>query len=139
MEMTPVDVIGLYTSLENLGVEIWIDGGWGVDALLGEQIRSHKDLDIAIQQKDIPILRQFLQSQKYKDIKLEEARAWNFVLGDENSKELTKYPSGPAVVICSIEDDPESPLRRTVVTRWTYGNWLLLSLQPSVQFFKIQV
>lgn len=86
--MIPVDVIGLYASLENLGVEIWIDGGWGVDALLGEQTRPHKDLDIAIQQKDIPILRQFLQSQKYKDIKSEEARAWNFVLGDENGREV---------------------------------------------------
>jgi len=32
--MTPVDIIDVYTSLENLGIEIWIDGGWGVDALL---------------------------------------------------------------------------------------------------------
>ena len=27
--------------------------------------------------------------------------------GIEVVKELTKYPSGPAIVICSIEDDPE--------------------------------
>jgi lincosamide nucleotidyltransferase A/C/D/E len=43
--------------LEKLGIEIWVDGGWGVDALLGEQTRPHKDLDIAIQQKDVPQLR----------------------------------------------------------------------------------
>jgi hypothetical protein len=30
--MTPVEIIDIYTSLENFGVEIWIDGGWGVDA-----------------------------------------------------------------------------------------------------------
>src|SRR5437870_2551951 len=82
--MNSADVIDLYTILENLGVEIWID----VDALLGEQTRPHKDLDIAIQQKDIPILRHLLQTRGYTDIKLEDARAWNFVLGDEDSREI---------------------------------------------------
>ena len=86
--MNSADVIDLYTTLEKLGVEIWIDGGWGVDALLGEQTRPHKDLDIAIQQKDVPMLRQFLETRRYRDIKLEDAKAWNFVLGDENSREI---------------------------------------------------
>ena len=86
--MTPVDVIDVYTSLENLGVEIWIDGGWGVDALLGEQTRPHKDLDITIQQKDVAALREFLHAQSYREIKLEDARPWNFVLGDENGREI---------------------------------------------------
>ncbi|HXM94716.1 MAG TPA: aminoglycoside nucleotidyltransferase [Candidatus Dormibacteraeota bacterium] len=86
--MNSADVINLYTALERLGVEIWIDGGWGVDVLLGEQTRPHNDLDIAIEQKDVPILRQFLQTQKFRDIKLEEARAWNLVLGDENGREI---------------------------------------------------
>jgi lincosamide nucleotidyltransferase A/C/D/E len=66
--MTPVEVIDVYTSLENFGVEIWIDGGWGVDALLGEQTRPHKDLDIAIQQKDVVALREFLHAQSYREI-----------------------------------------------------------------------
>ena len=86
--MTSVDVIDLYTTLEKLDVQIWIDGGWCVDALLGEQTRPHRDLDITIQQKDILALRQFLQARGYRDIKLEEARAWNFVLGDENGREI---------------------------------------------------
>jgi lincosamide nucleotidyltransferase A/C/D/E len=86
--MTPVDVMDVYTSLENLGVESWIDGGWGVDALLGEQTRPHKDLDIAIQQKHVVALREFLHAQSYREIKLEDARPWNFVLGDENGREI---------------------------------------------------
>jgi lincosamide nucleotidyltransferase A/C/D/E len=86
--MNTVDVIDLYTTLEKFGVEIWIDGGWGVDALLGEQTRPHKDLDIAIQQKDVPMLRRFLRTRGYRDVKLEEAKPWNFVLGDENSREI---------------------------------------------------
>ena len=51
--MTSGDVIELYSTLGALGVEIWIDGGWGVDALLGGQTRPHKDLDISIEKKDV--------------------------------------------------------------------------------------
>ena len=43
------DVLDLYNALERIGVGIWIDGGWGVDALLEKQTRPHQDLDIAIQ------------------------------------------------------------------------------------------
>jgi lincosamide nucleotidyltransferase A/C/D/E len=86
--MTSVDVIELHTTLRKLGVEIWIDGGWGVDALLGEQTRSHSDLDIAIEERDVPMLCQFLQTRGYRYIKIKEARAWNFVLGDDNGREV---------------------------------------------------
>jgi adenylate kinase family enzyme len=86
--MNSADVVHLYTTLEKSGVEIWIDGGWGVDALLGDQTRLHKDLDITIQQKDVPMLRRFLQTCGYRKIKLEDAKSWNFVLGDENGKEI---------------------------------------------------
>lgn len=86
--MTSHDVVELYTRLKDFGVEIWIDGGWCVDALLGRQTRAHQDLDIAIQGKDLPKLRELLQSRGYKDIKVEEARDWNFVLGDSEGREV---------------------------------------------------
>lgn len=86
--MNSVDVVDFYRTITQLGIELWIDGGWGVDALLGEQTRPHKDLDIAIQAKDVPLLRRFLQGRGYTDIKLEDARPWNFVLGDENGREI---------------------------------------------------
>ena len=50
--MNSNDVINLYTSLERIGIEIWVDGGWCVDALLGKQTREHPDLDIAVERKD---------------------------------------------------------------------------------------
>ena len=86
--MTSIDVIDLYTTLANLGIEMWVDGGWGVDALLGEQTRPHKDLDIAIQQQDVSKLRALPEAQGYKEIKLEEAKPWNFVLGDAKNHEI---------------------------------------------------
>src|SRR5260221_9987688 len=86
--VTSVDVIDLYTTLQKLGVEIWIDGGWGVDALLGEQTRAHSDLDIAIEQKDVAVLRRFLEERGYREIKLGIARPWNFVLGDASGRAI---------------------------------------------------
>lgn len=55
--MTSTDVLALYVEIQSLGVEIWIDGGWGVEALLGQQTHAHSDLDIVIQNKDVPKVR----------------------------------------------------------------------------------
>jgi lincosamide nucleotidyltransferase A/C/D/E len=86
--MEEKDVIDLYCKLKNLDIKIWIDGGWGVDALVGRQTRFHKDLDLAIQQKDIPVFLKLLEAQGYKEIKLDIARPHNFVLGDNNKREI---------------------------------------------------
>ena len=86
--MTSADVVNFYTELDNLGIKIWLDGGWGVDALLGEQTRSHADLDIVIQQKDVKKARGLLEGQGYKNVERDDTRPWNFVLGDANGHEI---------------------------------------------------
>jgi lincosamide nucleotidyltransferase A/C/D/E len=101
--MTADDAISLYTNLETLKIKVWIDGGWGVDALLGGQTRRHQDLDVVVQQKDVPRLRRLLEERGYRDIKLEEARPWNSVLGDENGREIDLH-----VIVL---DDNEQRLR----------------------------
>ncbi len=86
--MTSRDVVDLYNKLENLGIKIWVDGGWGVDALLGKQTREHKDLDIAIQYKDLQKFREYLESQGYSEVERQEDKKWNFVLGDKDGHEV---------------------------------------------------
>lgn len=86
--MKAEDVLGLYNALERSGVQIWVDGGWGIDALLGKETRQHRDLDIAIQQKDVGQLRELLKGLGYEEIRLEIARPHNFVLGNPNGKEV---------------------------------------------------
>lgn len=80
--MQAADVIAVYDNLSRNGIVTWIDGGWGVDALLGEQTRPHEDLDIVVQQKDLPKLRELLGNQGYRDVERDDTSAWNFVLGD---------------------------------------------------------
>src|SRR3990167_7415680 len=84
--MNSTDVIALYTQLNRLGIEVWLDGGWGVDALLGEQTRPHSDVDIVIQQQDVPKLRELLERQGYQDVLRDDTSAWNFVLGDTQGR-----------------------------------------------------
>jgi len=82
-EMTAADVVDIITLLEQNGIEVNVDGGWGVDALLGEQTRKHEDLDIALQYKFVPKLRELLEARGYKDIPRFDTSEWNFVLGDD--------------------------------------------------------
>ena len=81
-------VLDLYNALQSSSVEIWLDGGWGVDALLEKQTRSHKDLDVAIQQKDVATLLELLDTRGYREIKLEIRRPHNFVLADNQGHEI---------------------------------------------------
>ena len=82
------EVIDFYRAMEHSGITVWIDGGWGVDALLGKQTRPHSDLDIATQQEDAANIRALLEPQGYREIKLEIARPHNFVLGDDKGHEI---------------------------------------------------
>ena len=84
--MTSTDVIEIYTLLENADIKVWIDGGWCVDALLGKQLRTHKDLDIALQWKDTPKLCETLAAKGFKQIR--EDSQWNFVMTDEKEHEI---------------------------------------------------
>jgi len=47
------DVLDILARLDAAHVEWWVDGGWGVDALLGEETRSHDDLDLAVRREAI--------------------------------------------------------------------------------------
>ena len=41
-------MLAVVAALEAAGVAVWLDGGWGVDALLGEQTRPHGDADVVV-------------------------------------------------------------------------------------------
>lgn len=81
-EMSGDAVVELVQLCEQNGIEVFVDGGWGVDALLGKQTRPHGDLDIALQHKDVPKLRTLLEARGYKDVPRDDTRDCNFVMGD---------------------------------------------------------
>ena len=87
-EMRAADVLAIVDLLEGSGIDVRLDGGWGVDALLGRQTRPHSDLDIAVQHKDAPKLRELLGARGYRDVSRDDTKDWNFVLGDDHGHEV---------------------------------------------------
>lgn len=86
--MAAVDVLVLRDRLRRAGIPFWVDGGWGVDALLGRQTRPHADLDVVLLQHDRDRFVALLAGLGYRPVKLAEARPHNFVLGDGAGREV---------------------------------------------------
>ncbi len=85
-EMRAESAVNLLRLFETAGIDVWLDGGWAVDAALGEQTRSHKDLDIILQCKDLPLLREILGTRGFRD--KEGGTESNFVLVDGHGLEV---------------------------------------------------
>ena len=88
--MTANAVAEVLAMLDKASVQVWLDGGWGVDALLGEQTRDHNDLDIILSSKDVPSLQEALISIGFKT-KIAGTAA-NFILADEHGREIDVHP-----------------------------------------------
>jgi lincosamide nucleotidyltransferase A/C/D/E len=46
------EVFTILDRLASAGCRFWLEGGWGVDALVGRQTRPHGDLDVDIDADD---------------------------------------------------------------------------------------
>lgn len=44
--MTLSDVSFVLDAVRSVGCRFWLEGGWGVDALVGHQTRPHRDVDL---------------------------------------------------------------------------------------------
>ena len=87
-EMTVEDLCEFLALVESLGIEIWLDGGWAVDAWLERQTRPHADVDIVIETVALATLVDALRARGYGDVPRDDTRAWNFVLGDADGHEV---------------------------------------------------
>lgn len=48
------EVLRVVGELQARNLRVWVDGGWGVDALLGEVTRSHDDVDLVVELRALP-------------------------------------------------------------------------------------
>lgn len=80
-----MDVIG---RLGAAGIDVWVEGGWGVDALLGQQTRAHDDLDLGVRFEDVDrICAVFSEFERSDD-------EWpaSFVLRDRAGRKIDCHP-----------------------------------------------
>jgi lincosamide nucleotidyltransferase A/C/D/E len=83
--MLAEDAVSIYRFLAAAGIRVWLTGGWGIDALLGEQTRSHKDLDIIMLVDDVVRMCALLERRGYR---LKEIWSENRYLLDGHGDEI---------------------------------------------------
>jgi len=88
--MTADEVVAILDALEAAAIDAWLDGGWGVDALLEEQTRAHDDLDLVVALDDVPRLRDVLAGRGYE--MLGGAPPESFELVDAAGRQIDIHP-----------------------------------------------
>jgi lincosamide nucleotidyltransferase A/C/D/E len=67
--MSPDDVVRILDLLAGADVRCWVDGGWGIDALLGHQTRDHRDLDLVVEEDGLAGTIDLLRNEGYAVIR----------------------------------------------------------------------
>lgn len=88
--MEPTEVVRVLEALGERGVTAWIDGGWGVDALLGEHVRKHDDLDLVVELADVASVTEALAGLGYELVAGEPPLS--FVLVDAAGRQVDVHP-----------------------------------------------
>ena len=83
------DVLYIYRRLSDNGIQTWLTGGWGIDALLGEQTRPHKDMDALLSLDDMVRMGELFSEDGYNRKKIWSENAW--VLDRWGNKTATAF------------------------------------------------
>jgi lincosamide nucleotidyltransferase A/C/D/E len=92
--MNAADVMEIVSMLEDAGARVWVDGGWGVDALLGEVSRAHSDLDLVISTDDVELARSVLTGVGFSQV-LRDWLPTALAVADDKDREVDLHPVTP--------------------------------------------
>jgi len=84
--MTAEYALEILETLQSHGIDAWVDGGWGVDALVGRQTRPHEDLDLVVELGDVAAIQAALQPFGF--LMAEDHLPVRFVMRDANGLQL---------------------------------------------------
>lgn len=84
------DVLHILDLLRRAGAEVWVGGGWGIDALVGEQSRDHRDLDLMHRQEQEPAVVAALAAAGF--VESLDWRPVRFVVTAPDGREVDLHP-----------------------------------------------
>ena len=91
--MDSAAVVAALTCLEDHAITAWVDGGWGIDALVGEQTREHDDLDLVVAQSTLEAAASVLGALGYfHDATVEPGLPARMVLLDSERGQIDLHP-----------------------------------------------
>ncbi|WP_033443379.1 nucleotidyltransferase domain-containing protein [Saccharothrix sp. NRRL B-16314] len=88
--MTGDDVLEILNVLRKAGCDVWIGGGWGIDALLGRRTRPHRDLDLMHRHEQEPAVVAALGEAGFAESL--DWRPVRFVVTDAGGREIDLHP-----------------------------------------------
>jgi len=83
-KMAASDVLDLLDWIQAHNIEVWLNGGWGIDALLGHQTREHDDLDLTISATDSQAYTDAMAKLGFTTSRIDND--FNWVLVDERER-----------------------------------------------------
>ena len=91
--MDDAAVVDALDCLESHEITLWLDGGWGIDALVGKQTRDHGDLDLVVAQGTLAAAESALRELGYRhDATLEPGLPARMVLLDCDRRQIDLHP-----------------------------------------------
>ncbi|MFD4574564.1 nucleotidyltransferase domain-containing protein [Streptomyces sp. NPDC058417] len=107
--MTADDVLAVLGLLGRAGAEVWVEGGWGVDALVGERTREHRDLDLAHRREQEPLVLAALAAVGFTETL--DQRPVRFVVTHPDGRAIDLHPLEVAPDGSAVQAsfDPERP------------------------------
>lgn len=103
--MTAEDVLSVLALLRRAEVDVWIGGGWGIDALVGEQTRDHGDLDLMHRQDQELAAMSALSAAGF--VESLDWRPVRFVVTDPVGREIDLHPLVFAADGSAVQASPE--------------------------------
>ncbi len=68
------------------GVKLFVEGGWGVDALLGYERRAHNDIDLFVDDKDYIKFINIIKNKGFREVNMEYTTPNHTVWQDDNNR-----------------------------------------------------
>ncbi|CAN5228075.1 aminoglycoside nucleotidyltransferase [soil metagenome] len=90
LEMSAEEVVHLLDLLEAVGIDVWLDGGWGVDAVLETKSRPHDDLALVVELGAVGALEEPLAGRGYRRVR--GAAPMSFELADDEGRQVDVHP-----------------------------------------------
>ncbi|MFJ2259200.1 nucleotidyltransferase domain-containing protein [Streptomyces sp. NPDC087844] len=103
--MTADDVLSVLAVLREAAVDVWVGGGWGVDALVGERTRRHRDLDLMHRKDQERTVVAALAEAGFAETV--DWRPVRFVVTDPHGREIDLHPLAFASDGSAVQASPD--------------------------------
>mgnify|MGYP006328215773 FL=1 len=84
--VTYFDACEILEMLSEASVKVFLDGGWGVDALIGRETRIHNDIDLFVEKKDYGKAISVITWKGYREVVMDYTTDSHTVWKDDNGR-----------------------------------------------------